>query len=203
MSEEERSLGDVLQVDESAIVDSSVTPVPEDFDLDAWLDGVRPTRRSVKLYPNAHLVARLEEIADRIDNTPDGENVDALIDEFEQVKAQLQSGVWFTVEKRSSEWVAQFQKDLAKRLNLDLSRKGDGTAKNPKDSTTVSLHQLAAQIVSPEGVTYNHLRKLVDHNEGEAIKLLNAMESANNTLAEGAGVLDRDFSERRSASTPD
>lgn len=190
---EERSLADVQadpEVVEPSLVDTTVEPTPENFDLDAWIDGVRPTRKSVKLYPSAHLVARMEELAVEIDNADDDDNVDHLIDEFEQAREQFKDGVWFTVEQRASEWQRQFRKDLAKRHNLK-----DDT---DHDAETISLYQLAAQLVQPEGVTFNQLRKLQQSNEGELAKLINAMIIANRDVAEQSGVLRRDFSERRS-----
>lgn len=196
MSNEERSLGDVLpESQEVKSVDTTVTPVPEDFDIDAWLSGVRPTRRSVKLYPQAHLVARLEQIAVEIDETPDGVNVDDLIDEFEQVKSQFREGVWFTVEARSQEWLDKIRKDLTKRLNLD--------PKKDSDVMIINLHILAEQIVSPAGWTYNRLKQLKAASEGEMAKLMDTCNKANSNLAESAGVLDRDFSVRRSVTNQD
>lgn len=199
---EERSLADLadnpVPEAETSLVDTTVTPVPEDFDLDAWLDGVRPQRRSVKLYPQADLVARMEEIADKIDNTPsyeESEELDALIDEFDQLKAQFKDGVWFTVEQRSTEWVENFRKRLAKTHNLK-----DDPA---KDAELISTYQIAEQIIQPQGVTFNHLRKLQAANEAEYVKLITATQLVNQMLAEKAGVLDRDFSGRRSASTED
>lgn len=197
MSEEERSLAEINEAPapvEPAIVDTTVEPTPENFDLDAWVEGVRPTRKSVKLYPSAHLVARMEELAVEIDNTPEDVNIDGLIDEFYQAKRQFHAGVWFTIEQRSSEWVQKFRKDMAKRHNL----KDD----EDKDAATISLYQMAEQIIQPQGVTYNHLRKLQANNEGELAKLIGALQRVNQQLAETNGVMTRDFSERRSAPDP-
>lgn len=187
----ERSLADV---DTSVDVSPAVTP--QNFDLEQWVAGVRPTRRSVKLYPNAHLVARMDELADRIDNTPDGAEVDALIDEFDQLRKQFRDGVWFTVEKRSTEWVAALRKRVAKANGIKLD--DDGDAEGTDANITLSLHQLAEQIVSPAGVTYEQLRAMLDANEGELNKLALTMQTVQSQLAQSAGVLDRDFSARRS-----
>lgn len=187
---DERSLADVPDVDSSPEV------TPENFDLDGWLAGIRPTRRSVKLHAEGHLIARLEELAERIDAAPEGVDVDELIAEFERVRDQFNTGVWFTVEKRSSEWSKRFRKDLSKRHNL----KPDD---NEGDNIIATLHQLAEQIVTPTGITYQHLRDMLDANEGELNKLILTMTNANTQLAESAGVLTRDFSERRSDTTQD
>lgn len=187
--------GESQELDESLLVDTTVTPVADDFDLDAWLAGVRPTRRSVKLYPHAHLVARMEQIADTIEAAPKTQDVDDLIDEFEQLKTQFRDGIWFTLEKRSSEWQHRWRKDLCKRLNLREDK--------DEDLAIIVLHQIAEQIVSPPGVTYNQLRTLRETNEGECNKLMFTLTAVNQVVAEKAAVLDRDFSGRRSATTPD
>lgn len=193
MSTNERALAEEIPVP-----DFDTTPEVSlaGFDLDAWIAGVRPTRRSIKLYPDGHLVARLEELADQIDNAPDGENVDALVDEFEQIRTQFHTGVWFTVEKRSSEWIEQFRKQTATRLGLKLD--ADGNAADKAVATTLALHQLAAQTIEPAGVTAEQLRAMLERNEGELNKLLSTMVNANTKLAQDAGVLTRDFSQRHS-----
>ena len=180
------------------IEDATVAPRPETFDWDAFLDGVRPTRRGVRIYPQADLVARMEAIAEQIDDMPDGPEVDALIDDFESLKAQFHNGVWFEVEKRSSEWVEHFRADLAKRLDLDLGDGTDDTKGRDEDVHTALLHQLAEQIVTPAGITYEHVKRLLDTNEGEANKLVVAMTMVNSQIAEKAQVLSVDFSQRRS-----
>jgi hypothetical protein len=188
---DERSLADV-----DVSVDTSPKVTPENFDLAEWAAGVRPTQRSVKLYPNAHLIGRMDELADKIDSAPEGADVDALIDEFERVREQFRDGVWFTVEKRSSEWIENNRKQTAKQYGIKLD--DDGDAENTADNIVLMLHQLADQIVRPRGMTYDMLRSMYDANEGELVKLTNAMQTANRALAEASGVLSRDFSGRRS-----
>lgn len=183
---DERSLADVAEVLDT----SRDLPAPAGFDLDAWLAGVRPTRRSVRLFASAHLVAEMEQIAGRVDALPDGPEVDALIERFEAMQAEIRDGVWWTVEKRSSEWITKTRADAAKRYGLDED--------TDEGRTALLLHQLAAQIVTPEGVTYAHLRGLLDSNEGELNKLIVAMTMANNQIAEAAKVVGLDFSSRHS-----
>lgn len=190
---EERSLGDLAE-DEVRLVDTSVTPTPEGFDLDEWVAGIRPTRRSVRLYPQAHLIARMEELAGRIDRLPDGPEVNRLVDEFEATKVQFKDGVWFTVEKRSSEWVNDFREK--KVAELSFPEELDST-----QVLTLALHQVAAQTIAPPGVTYRHMRAIWEANEGEVNKLIVALTAANTVLAEKAGVFDLDFSQRRSGKT--
>lgn len=192
----ERSLGDVVET-----VDTTPTITPKDFSFDDFLNGVRPTRRSVKLYARGDLIARMDEIVFAIESAPEDENVDGLIDEFEQAKADFQNGQWFTVEKRSSEWAEQFRLDTEKRLGLKRVKDGDDEpALSDRDAATVTLHQLAQQIVTPTGVTYEQLRSLGDTNEGELSKLIYTMISVNRDLAQSAAVLTKDFSQRRSGS---
>jgi ribosomal protein L27 len=175
--------------------DSTVPPTPETFDIEAWVAGVRPNRRSVKLHPQAHVVARLEELAEEIDTAPDGRNVDGMIDEFDRLKAQFNDGVWFTVEQRSTEWIEKCRNDIAARLGVKLEDADRQT------SVTIMLQQLAQQVIAPTGVTFQHLQGMFERNEGEVNKLFLAVQQANQQLAETAQVLTRDFSRRRSNGT--
>jgi hypothetical protein len=192
----EQSLADVETVDSTPHI------TPQDFSFEEFLNGVRPTRRSVLLYPHAELIARLDQIANQIDAAPEDRNVDDLIDEFERVKAQFHTGVWFTVEKRSSEWVEKFRVDTEKRLGMKRTRSDEDSEPElaTRDLATISLHQLAEQIVTPSGVTVAQLQKLMDTNEGELNKLVFAMIEVNTKLAQAAEVLNKDFSRRRSGS---
>ena len=181
----------------AGVVDTTVEPTPEGFDIEAFIAGVRPTRRSVKLYPHAHLVARMEQIATELDSTPDGPEADALIDEFERIRADFEAGVWFTVEKRSSEWVDAFRADAVAALKITTNTDGEPT--DASDKMRVLLRQLAAQIVEPAGVTAGQLEQIGQANEGELNKLIVAMTFANEEMAQSAKVLTLDFSSRRSA----
>ena len=199
---DERTLADPpadwpTMTDGVPIVDSSVAVTLENFDIDEWIAGIRPTRRSVKLHPDAHLIARMEEIADRIDLTPDDQDVDALIEEFEQARRQVNDGMWFTLEKRSSEWIKTFRLKMLEQLGAHLDP-DLGEKVTREHRLAVTLHQIAAQCVAPAGLTYEQIRRLVEANEGEATKLVLALDNVNTVLAEQAGVMDRDFSERRS-----
>lgn len=197
MTSQERSLADVAG---SESIDSSPAVTPEDFSIEDFIAGIRPTRRAIQIFARADLIARLDEIATRIDAAEKTSNVDALIDEFQSVKAEFQAGTWFELEKRSSEWVKEFR--LAKESALGYSRavRGDDDQATLTDEEVgeISLHQLAEQIVTPSGVTVDHLRTMLDVNEGEVAKLLAVMVNVNNELAQQAKVLTRDFSRRRS-----
>ena len=197
MPDTETSLADQV----TPTVDVTPQPLPEDFDMATFLEGVRPTRHAVQLFPQAHLIAHLEQLASQIDAAASDADVDALVDEFDQVRDQFRTGIWFTVEKRSSEWVDDFRETTAKSLGLKKVRDDDDNeAYVHADALKVSMHQLAAQIVEPAGVTHADLRRLLDNNEGELSKLLMVMNLVNTQLAESSEVLKRDFSRRRSAS---
>lgn len=204
MPTDESSLADTpVDVSAAPIVDTTEVVTPQDFDMTKFIAGVRATRRSVKLFPNAHMVARMEEIAQQIDEADDDADVDALIVEFEQCKAAFHDGVWFTIEKRSSEWEKAFKKRTLKKLGFtekDLESDEDDEVNPAK--IKVLLHQLAAQIVAPHGVTVTNLERMLVANEGELNKLIVCMSMANSALAESSPVLTRDFSQRRSGNRP-
>lgn len=204
MSEEDVPLS-VPAVPDSLARDTTQPLEVASFDLPGFLRGVRPTRRTVKLHERADLIGVLDELVNRIDALPDGDEADALIDQFETVRAEFQAGVtYWTVERRSSEWVEAQWEDCARRHGFKLV---DGDTKNRKHRLVLLMDQLAAQIVevkdesravSSEPVTVERLRALFDVNEGELNKLMFAMQDANTSMAQQAGVLTRDFSQRSS-----
>lgn len=176
-----------------ASVDVAPELTPETFDVTEWLAGVRPTRRAVTLYASGHVLARMDQIADRINRLPNGAEVDELVAEFEELKAQFLDGRTFVIEGRSSEWRGEFTRVAKERLGM----KGDGT---PEQRRTVMLEMLAEQMVSPV-VTVEQLDRLGDANEGELSKLLVAQTFANEQLAEASAVVTLDFSSRRSGAS--
>ena len=170
-------------------------PAPEDFDVASWLGGVRPTRRAVRLYGRADVLGRMEEIAGMVELVDDpGE----LLDEFDALKDAFEaSSRWFVVEARSAEWVEDFRRVARQRYGL-----GKRDTITERHQVAILLAQLAEQIVSPTGVTPEHLERLHETNAGELNKLVVAMTMANEHVAESAKVLALDFSSRRAVRDP-
>lgn len=50
-----------------------MTETPQDFDLDAWIDGAERPQRAVTVYAKAGLIADLDRLAERIQNEDDEE----------------------------------------------------------------------------------------------------------------------------------
>lgn len=53
-----------------------MTETPQDFDLDAWIDGAERPARSVTVYQKAGLIAELDRLGARIENAEDDEDID-------------------------------------------------------------------------------------------------------------------------------
>src|SRR5690349_14432719 len=115
--DDERSLADTAP-EPQTIKAVPVEVAPEDFDFDEFLAGARPTRRAAKLYMRADLVGALEELAQTIEadggDPGEDERFRALYEQFHA------SGRWFTVEKKSGEWLREFRKETAYRLHIRL-----------------------------------------------------------------------------------
>ena len=194
---------------EQFVTDTTPPVTPETFDLVAFLEGARPTRRTVPLYLRADLIATMDELAQRIDSTPDGVDVDQLVAAFEQAREAFRANVlYWTVEKRSSEWITDRWAAYAKQAGIVLT---DGDTKNMKDRLRLLIDQLCGQVVEVKTqagdavplervATHEALRRLFDTNEGEFNKLLYAMRDANESMAHTAKVLTRDFSRTSSTS---
>lgn len=213
MNQTPQMLGDAEAADGSSFyrddesVDTSPDVTPATFDPKAFLAGVRPTRRSVQVIQHPELVGDMERLAElyaEADEADDDDACDRLAAEFDEVAERFHASKrWFTLEKWSSERIDHFQQETAKGLGLDV---GDDdtevTAEHRRARRILTLHQTAAQIVSPEGVTYDDLDGLFERNEGELNKLVVAMSAANSQQAGAAKVATPGFSLRRSKRTP-
>lgn len=136
------------------------------FDLSKWVAGVLPTRRSATLYQRADLLAEIDRVVAAEAVAPKGERADLAARAAELTEELRASGVLFVVEGRTSSWA----QDHAARL------KDAGVT----DATDVLLHQLAAQIVEPAGVTFEMLKRLAEVAEPQVSKLWSQALEANN-----------------------
>lgn len=177
---------------------------PATFDMNAFIQGVRPTRRSVRLHLRADLLAGLDEIVAEIDATEG--DVDHLIRDYEATRAAFFADfqTW-TVERRSSDWVKEVWAQTAARLNVPLNK--DGDTDDMKARAVLVQHQLAGQVVEIKdrdgkviatSVTVEQLDALRATNEGEWNRLAIAMSECNLITAAASEVLTRDFSRRSS-----
>lgn len=197
MTKQDRSLSD-LATDEPRDVSLGDVDSAEDFDIESWIQGGRPTRRAVTLNLRGDLVGRLEEIVALLEDEPDDDTANALIEEAEQVQADLRAARRiFVIEGRSQEWVENFRTETAKTRGLKI---GDRSGR-AEDRITILLLQIVDQIATPSGVTLDHLRRIMRTSEPELNKLLVAMQMANSQAAEAASVVGVDFSQRRSGVT--
>jgi hypothetical protein len=189
------------------LVVEDTTPAldPATFDLEGFALGVRPTRRTVKLYARSDLIGTLDAIADEIESTPEHVDVDYLIAEFDRIRDLIhaETARW-TVEKRSSEWVTKRWADYADAHNIRLDK--DGDTDNLEHRRALITDQLIGQIVAVKALdgrdlgtpTHEQLSGMFDANELEFNKLIYAMHDANSAMGSSAKVLTRDFSQRSS-----
>lgn len=192
---------------EDAVVDTTPPLDAETFSIDEFLQGVRPNQRSVKLYMRADLIGALDELGEQIEKLPDDTDdatLEALVKRFNETRdAFYASGRWFTVRSRSQEWLNAITKTIAQEFGVAI--KEDGTlSKTPRQAElyqALTCEALAQQIVSPAGVTRQHMIALSDSTPSEFRKLLVAQEMANSSLAQNAKVLTADFSPAPSADT--
>lgn len=173
--------------------DVPVTIDEATFDFAAWVAGVRPTRRSVKLYARADLLAVLDELGDELaiakeaardrEATLEEKSAPAALEaRIEQVYADLAaSGVRLVIEGRDEKWLEQ--------TKTELNEQGI------TDDVDVWLHQLARQVVTPTGVTYEALAALREKSEPQIRKLLTAWTMVNNQPVQ----VGADFSRASSA----
>ena len=140
-------------------------PLPEDFDLDSWMQGLRPTVRAYTIYQRADLLAELEDLEKQLQllEAPDADEytmADVVVGSLElnkQINALYQqlldSRITFKVEARSAEWL--------KEKGLEVKRtKGYSALSKDDKAAMVTRHQLADAVVQPKGITVEHLERL-------------------------------------------
>ena len=182
-------------------VDTTPEVKVEDFDPKAFIDGMRPHRRAVFITSRGDLVARARVLMSKIDTTPKGAALDALIDEYDDLKTEwAEGGQWWEVEGRSRDWVVTRRQKYAERQGIDLSddvEKLQGVTY--EERTDIVLDQLVGQIAHPKGVTRDLLDEMMEHSEPEVSKLLVEMTMTNSESSTAyAEIFHQDFSSRRS-----
>lgn len=158
----------------AGITDATPDLDAETFDFEAWVAGVTPTVRAVKVYAAAHLLEQVDDlerrlrVAESIPATERGitdESPDQLRQQLLDVATQFEaSAKVFKVQGRSDDYVA--------RLKARLKEQGI------TDEGDVTLHQLADAIISPR-VTVDGLRRLGEVSEPQLKTLITASALAN------------------------
>lgn len=196
------SLADEPTPDIDEAVDVSPGVDAEDFDFEAFLSGVRPTRRAIKVYARADLVAKMEEAAGGLRDDMPAQAKKQVLKEVTRLREEFEaSGVWFIAEARSQEWVNQFREDAAKKVGdtgPEDAKSDELTPAQIQARTKITLMQTAAQVVSPTNVTAEGLERLGNLAPTELNKIIAAVTVANVQSAGSAQVLTRDFSQGHS-----
>lgn len=196
---EERSIA------EKATTEDSVAAERGPLSVDEFLSGVRAQRRSVRIRPNLHVLADMQRLVDEIDDSPEGADVDDLIDDYESARAVFEASERWVVEQRTPERRKHVRRQAAKALGIDLREDGEtveGDDFDQSKAAQLEAHVIADHVVEPEGVTAEQVTALYEATPGEFQKIDFAIVQVMRVLDEdsAAGVL-RDFSSRRSAKT--
>lgn len=199
--------------DPDEIEDVSPELVEEDFDFGALVEGILPTRKRVRIYPNGHLLGQVEELVERIDAAESDDEAAALLEQFETLNARMRQAVVIVVEGRSSERLSEIEREayrggvpnpakiaarLAKsKLPEDHPKRDEMQADADRGVMEVMLRQIADQIVHPtKGVSVDALKALRAKAEPELDRIYRACREAN---SQSVGV-SPDFSPGRSGS---
>lgn len=152
---------------------------PEDFDIATAAAGVRATRIRVHIQPGAHLLERVQELAEEIDSYPNDDDVPVdLADEWVETWEAFNRKDVYVLEGRSSDWIKQHKRDVKKR-GIDPDRKGLSDQERVAHTKRLVMSQIAAQIVKPEGVNEADVAAIFAGNEAEGDKLWRAMNQVN------------------------
>lgn len=163
----ERSLADQIDTEQTEQPLSAET-----FDFAAFLGGVRPVTRRVKVHARGDLIAATDQIAadlnrlaEDLDAAASEDEQRSIIDQYHALLTELHdtrrayhdSGVWFTVTSRSQEWIEEHRKAYAREHGLTIGKDGMLPEEHMVQHT---LHMAADMITSPAGVTADGLAQL-------------------------------------------
>lgn len=156
-------------------------PPPADFDVNAWVKGVRSTVRAVTLYQRADLLAEIEDLGRRLEieqraaedeDSLDGNQANELAEQLEELYAEfVASGVTWKVEARSADWLTNVEKQVNKH------RDSNGLSKEAR-AELVTATQLADAVIQPTGVTIEHLETLREVSDAQYRRLVAAFLAA-------------------------
>ena len=202
----ESSLGDAQSVTPD-VVDVDVVKDAASFNVGAWIDGVRPLRRAVRviLGNDVDALVELQKVSDELSRMQDDDpDVDDLIDRAVELQ-EIMRGQWVVVEARGPEWVRANGLRLMERLGIEkpdpekLDGQSDEDVRKLVESNRVLLaHMCAAQIVEPR-LSGDDLVKLDTARRSEMDKIIQVVASINSVGAAGDPVMSVDFSRLRSA----
>jgi len=143
----------------------------EKFDFAAFVAGAKPTRRAVTLYARGDLKAQLDRVAEELtlaEKAGDTKRAAQLRKDGKQVVDEMSAPgavIDVVIEGRSDDW---------------LTRTGDALEKDGvTDEAEKVLRRVAAQVVEPEGVTYELLEQFRQVSEPQVRKVVVAATLAN------------------------
>lgn len=171
-TETERSLKMSIEREE-ALTDTAITVEPTDealnvdtFDLAGWMAGFHPLTRSCTVYGRPDLLAIIDTVADRAKLAKQqGEDVEALRERAREAAKQIEaSAMVFTAQAWSDEKVAAHKAELEKAGITEPE---------------ISYHMVAAQIISPAGITAELLKQIEEYSPQQAALIAQTVLKAN------------------------
>lgn len=192
-------------------VDITEAQDPEDFDIEAFVSGLRPARRAVIIrnHELRYLIDKVKDVIEskRFAGLPTKDDQETLA---EAIAEFLETGRTFVIGARSSEWIADLEKRLKKQgidpvgqsKKLKAAQAKANFSKKTEQKMIADLqemyrnyvaHRIAEQIVSPSGVTAEHIRRIGEVDEVAIQALFDTMEAANSDRR-----VTRDFSSQPS-----
>src|SRR5690625_1008972 len=197
MAEGNRTIEEQLDnaVAEGDIVDVTEDLNVEDFDFAAFVEGVRPGRRAVKITMRADLMVELDRIIAEYEASSKTErDEEDLLERYNAVKAEIiASERIFVVEARSDSRINEIKDEMRRLGKPEPNRKA--TAEMRSDwREELLLRRLADAIITPSNVTYHGLIRLRKASEAQINKLVGTMQMVNSDPTAGLKGVTPDFS---------
>jgi acylphosphatase len=141
---------------------------PQSFDLAAWIEGVNPVRHAVTIYQRGDLVADLDVVKARLNNAKLAKNSKEIAALTKQAR-----GIVEIIEQSSLDVVVEgWSEDRVKAFREPLKEQG-------LSDEEVTVRQVAAQVVSPEGFTAEFYQTLLGVVRPQAEAIAAAAFAAN------------------------
>ena len=185
-------------VAEGDIVDITKELNVEDFDFGAFVDGVRPGRRAVKITMRADLMLELDRIIAEYEATDkEDRDEEELLTRVNAVKAEvIASQRMFVIEARSDARIDEIKEEMRTLGKPEPNRKATEEMRRAWREELL-LRRLADAIITPSNVTYEGLAKLREVAESQINLLVGTMQMVNSNPTDGVKGVTPDFSRGR------
>lgn len=163
-------------IDEQTMDETDAKPEeslnPETFELEKWIAGVQPVKRAVTVYARPDLIAEMDVLGEHLRIAEHAGHATAAAKYRSDIQALADSINSSTLDIVAEAW----SPDRVRTFRKDAQERG-------LEEDDINLAQIAAQIVSPSGLTPESVKDLLDRLSSQAQKVVNLVALVNSSQA--------------------